>query len=321
MIEPIHIISLGAGVQSSTMALMAAAGEITPMPKCAIFADTQAEPKSVYVWLDWLEKKLPFPVYRVTAGNLEEDSLRIRQRKDGLGSWVPSGVPHYSTNADGSKGHGPRQCTGDFKLNPLLKEQRRLVANQMKMWRRSHKTALKSLALFESKLRAYKRALKLGLYPGAYPDRPDWAWIECQTDPLAISMIGISLDESSRVKDPLRPWINNLYPLIDKRITRKNCLAWMMAHGFPMPPRSACVFCPYHSNSEWLRLKTYEPLEFARAVRFEKAYQAAKALTVSKKHFKPFLHNSRIPLDLVDFTPNEETPDLFNNECEGMCGV
>ena len=43
IISPIHIISLGAGVQSSTMALMAACGEITPMPQCAIFADTQAE--------------------------------------------------------------------------------------------------------------------------------------------------------------------------------------------------------------------------------------------------------------------------------------
>jgi 3'-phosphoadenosine 5'-phosphosulfate sulfotransferase (PAPS reductase)/FAD synthetase len=66
--EPIHILSLGAGVQSSTLALMAAAGEVTPMPAAAIFADTQDEPASVYRWLDWLEKQLPFPVYRVTAG-------------------------------------------------------------------------------------------------------------------------------------------------------------------------------------------------------------------------------------------------------------
>lgn len=49
----LNIISLGAGVQSSTMALMAAHGEITPMPDAAIFADTQAEPKAVYEWLDW----------------------------------------------------------------------------------------------------------------------------------------------------------------------------------------------------------------------------------------------------------------------------
>jgi hypothetical protein len=65
-----HIISLGAGVQSSTMALMAAAGEILPMPDCAIFADTHAEPRAVYDWLDWLTKQLPFPVIRVSQGNL-----------------------------------------------------------------------------------------------------------------------------------------------------------------------------------------------------------------------------------------------------------
>jgi len=43
-----NIISLGAGVQSSTMALMASHGEITPMPDAAIFADTGWEPKAVY---------------------------------------------------------------------------------------------------------------------------------------------------------------------------------------------------------------------------------------------------------------------------------
>ena len=67
-----HYISLGAGVQSSTMALMAAAGELTPMPEAAIFADTGSEPATVYRWLDYLEKKLPFPVCRVGAGSLRE---------------------------------------------------------------------------------------------------------------------------------------------------------------------------------------------------------------------------------------------------------
>jgi 3'-phosphoadenosine 5'-phosphosulfate sulfotransferase (PAPS reductase)/FAD synthetase len=64
------VISLGAGVQSSTMALMAARGQIEPMPDYAIFADTQAEPKHIYSWLDWLETQLPFPLIRVTKGNL-----------------------------------------------------------------------------------------------------------------------------------------------------------------------------------------------------------------------------------------------------------
>ena len=46
-----YILSLGAGVQSSTLALMAVRGEIE-MPEAAIFADTGAEPKSVYEYLD-----------------------------------------------------------------------------------------------------------------------------------------------------------------------------------------------------------------------------------------------------------------------------
>ena len=61
-----NYLSLGAGVQSSALALMLALGEITPQVDGAIFADTQAEPLEVYQWLDYLETVLPFPVYRVS---------------------------------------------------------------------------------------------------------------------------------------------------------------------------------------------------------------------------------------------------------------
>ena len=69
MNKKLVVLSLGAGVQSSVMALMAAKGQITPMPDYAIFADTQAEPDHLYSWLDGLEEKLPFPVIRVTRGS------------------------------------------------------------------------------------------------------------------------------------------------------------------------------------------------------------------------------------------------------------
>ena len=77
-----NIISLGAGVQSSTMALMAAQGEIKPMPDAAIFVDTQWEPAYVYKWLDWLETQLPFPVHRPTAGDLRpfDNDWKLRKR-------------------------------------------------------------------------------------------------------------------------------------------------------------------------------------------------------------------------------------------------
>ena len=78
-IAELRILSLGAGVQSSALAMMAAHGDIEPV-EAAIFADTQAEPEEVYQWLDWLEEKVsqaryPFPIHRVTAGNLYKDSL------------------------------------------------------------------------------------------------------------------------------------------------------------------------------------------------------------------------------------------------------
>ena len=40
----LKVLSLGAGVQSSTLAFMYDLGEIGPMPDFAVFADTMAEP-------------------------------------------------------------------------------------------------------------------------------------------------------------------------------------------------------------------------------------------------------------------------------------
>src|SRR5436190_3255861 len=116
--EPVHIISLGAGVQSSTMALMAAHGEITPMPKCAIFADTQDEPQSVYKWLDWLEKQLPFPVHRVTKGRLSEKAVRTYLSPNSH-KITGQSIPVF---ADKGRVIFPRQCTSDFKVYPISKE-------------------------------------------------------------------------------------------------------------------------------------------------------------------------------------------------------
>ena len=120
-----NILSLGAGVQSSTMALMAAHGEITPMPDAAIFADTQAEPQNVYDWLEYLEPLLPFPVYRVTKGNLEEESL-VGKTSD-TGPWIKAYIPAYIGTKDEGYGLLGRKCTQDFKVGPIRKKARELA--------------------------------------------------------------------------------------------------------------------------------------------------------------------------------------------------
>src|SRR6185295_2844253 len=96
----LNIISLGAGVQSTTMALMAAHGEITPMPDCAIFADTMAEPAATYEHLQWLtsDNVLPFPVHIVSAGNLTEHVAAERPK----GKFLKVDIPAYVQAPDGS---------------------------------------------------------------------------------------------------------------------------------------------------------------------------------------------------------------------------
>jgi hypothetical protein len=123
------VLNLGAGVQSSALALMAAKGEVGPMPDFAVFADTQAEPTGVYRWLDWLETKLPFPVIRVTKGNLTEDSLKVRFKKShkyGDVSYLKRIIPAFGISDSGEfSGMLGRACTADYKVQPIVAEIKR----------------------------------------------------------------------------------------------------------------------------------------------------------------------------------------------------
>ena len=260
---------------------MAKHGEITPMPDAAIFADTQAEPASVYKWLDWLEPQLPFPVIRVTRGDMTQESLLIKQRKDGTGCWIKSLIPAFIQNQNGTRGIMGRACTYSYKVEQL-----------------------------ERAARLHGK-VKRG-----------------QKNVTVTQWIGISWDEIQRIKPSRVAWSQHRWPLVELRMGRRDCLKWMESHGYPKPPRSACVYCPFKSDNEWRRLRDEEPAEFARSVQFEKDLQTVKAKTEKMKG-KPFLHPSLVPLDQVDFRTDIERGQLslwldeqsFGNECEGMCGV
>lgn len=277
MNEPIHILSLGAGVQSSTLALMAARGEVGPMPSAAVFADTQAEPAEVYRWLDWLEKQLPFPVIRVTAGSLTKACLTKRVNRKTNTEYYSNMIPAFVKNPDGTTGLIGRHCTADFKLDPIIKQMR--------------------------KLGGVKRG---------------------QREVAVISWIGISLDEVSRMKPSRVHWIEHRWPLIKKEFSRHDCLRWMKQAGYPTPPRSACIYCPFHSNHEWKRLKESDRGAFEEAAKFEKELQEIHATTTKKGKITgiPFLHRSMKPIGEVEFDDDPTQGNFgFINECEGMCGV
>lgn len=143
---------------------------------------------------------------------------------------------------------------------------------------------------------------------------------------LATTIIGISWDETQRMRDAAFPWLRNEYPLVDMRITREMCLEWCEKHGFALPPRSACIGCPFKRDNEWRLLKETMPNEWEDAVAFDKAIRHPETRKRIMRS-TPYLHSSRIPLDEVDLRTEDEKGILrlfaeeFGQECEGMCGL
>ena len=270
----LRALSLGAGVQSTTLALMAAQGAVGPMPDCAIFADTGWEPKAVYEHLDWLMSPnvLPFPVFIVGSGNMRENLLAAGRGE----RWAS--IPAFARSVDRrgnvSIGMIRRQCTGDYKIEPIRRKVRELVQLTRKR-------------------------------------SPTFAVVE--------QWIGISFDEVIRMKPSREAWQRNRWPLIEERMTRRDCLAWLRERGYPDPPKSACIGCPFHDNSRWRAMRDHDEEAWRDAIDIDRAIRTG----IRGIRGEVYLHRSGVPLEEADLSTlaDHGQLDLWPNECEGMCGV
>lgn len=250
-----RVISLGWGVQSFTLAAMAALGEIEPVDY-AIHADTTHEYSGTYEfskkWTSWLEKR---GVKIAVVVNPNPNVL-----DNGYG-WID--VPFYTVNKIGHLGQSQRQCTSRWKILPMRR------------------------------------------------------WLQSTRNGETIEqLIGISLDEFQRMKDSDVKYITHKYPLIEKRMTRSDCMAWLSNNGLDIPPRSSCVFCPFHNTREWRIIRKSNQ-------DWEKAIWVDRAIRNHRNTSLLFVHPSRKPLEEVDFRSAEEKGQmtLWDNECSGICGV
>jgi hypothetical protein len=259
-VETATVLSLGAGVQSSALLLMSDRGDCE-IADFAVFADTQVEPPEVYAWLDYLQSKVSIPVYRTTKGDIVADTLAEGRS---------ASLPYFTRDASGKPGIAQRQCTKEYKLEPVYKEIRR----------------------------------ELGYKPG-----------ERVKHEVRV-LVGISCDESHRMKAPMHPWVTNVYPLVDQWKSRAWAREYVEDKLGMTPPRSACFICPYHSNVEWRDIRSKSPDLWQRAVEFDRQIRRRPMLDADC-----YLHSDRVPLDQVDLTENRAQLDMFGNECEGMCGV
>ena len=134
--------------------------------------------------------------------------------------------------------------------------------------------------------------------------------------------IGISIDEASRMKPSQVGWMTNVFPLIELGLSRADCQKYVEATGLGKAPKSACYICPYRSNEGWKQLHDEEPETFKKAVDFDVALRQGGTAACNKgMNAQQYLHRNLVPLSELPFTKDSRQLDLFDNECEGMCGL
>lgn len=151
-------------------------------------------------------------------------------------------------------------------------------------------------------------------------------WVRENNYSHAVIGLGISIDEFSRMrgenwhnkygKKNLGYWKKRQHPLIDLRLSRMDCISIIQSVGLPIPPKSACWFCPFTSRSEWIDRKRNEPMLFEQAIQLE---QHINIKRVSIGRDEVYLHpQTRGKMNLL----NEAVPNqlgLFDSLDESPC--
>lgn len=326
-----NVLNLGAGWQSSRILLGACLGEL-PKFDAAVFADTQWEPAAVYVNLEFLKEQgriAGIPVHVVTKGDLRADAIEFRRsRKSSDGKRFAS-IPLFTKNRDGSQGRIRRQCTREYKIEPVETLIRRTILG-LATGRRVPKGVVVRQWFGISDDEASR-----AVFPGRW-----------QTDKIHVGtdLLGESLVEKRKRWMPAH-WRQHVYPLLNelwqpdrkiqsvdllpRREQREDCGRWLAAH-FPGRhfPRSACIGCPFRTNAEWIDMRDNRPAEWADACEFDDAQRVADAQSATSRKIlvgTPYLHRQLVPLRLANLGGDGERQGggcgtLLDGQ-DGLCGL
>lgn len=130
-------LSLGAGVQSSVLLMRAIHGDID-RPDHVLFADTGWEPNAIYQHLHWLRKQCMgamIPLHIVTRADtrpdrnasIRDDMAISRTAESGEYQGRYATMPLFVDTGSGKAGRIRRQCSREYKIDPLRAKQRELL--------------------------------------------------------------------------------------------------------------------------------------------------------------------------------------------------
>lgn len=126
---------------------------------------------------------------------------------------------------------------------------------------------------------------------------------------------GISWDEFQRMHTSDVAYITNVYPLVDLRMSRNECVAWLEAHQLPVPPKSACTFCPFTSIAQWKERKRQGRSDWQEAVEVDTNIRERRAVGGQTL----YIHPARKPLAQAVAIPEDEGAYQVSMDigCEG----
>jgi len=147
-------------------------------------------------------------------------------------------------------------------------------------------------------------------------------------DTIIHQYFGISADEAGRavrIRERLKAkgWTVTHFPLVERFITRADAVRYLSGKVPHETPRSACVYCPYHSDAEWVKIMAIRE-DRALAIEVDRALREPGRIVNRGIDGKMYLHRSLKPLEDVIFKPHAADRQLsigFWQECEGVCGV
>jgi hypothetical protein len=140
-------------------------------------------------------------------------------------------------------------------------------------------------------------------------------------DTPAVVGIGISVDEIHRANNRrVEAHEQIVYPLLDLRLRRDDCLRIIAEEGLPVPGKSSCFFCPFHRTTAWQDLARETPDLFEKSCQLEDTLNARRD-TLGKDHV--FLTRFGVPLRQAIALDQDTLPaDPADGECgSGWCGL
>lgn len=81
--------------------------------------------------------------------------------------------------------------------------------------------------------------------------------------------MGIDYDEVRRMKPAKVDYVTNLYPLIDYKIDRSECIQIIRKAKLPIPVKSGCYMCPFNNMKRWAEIYEKHPELYEFSIKIE----------------------------------------------------